>query len=190
MENDSKEGLTLYGFLVYLIEEKGLYILSFAIIFLIFGILFVHFNAKSGTKITILGIIEYTKGENYNFATFGNKSKLANDWLGSWKYTVDNASGPNSGIMFFYSPICADTKYKIFGFHENYKCKMTLLYGNLKTNGRVLEGIWENPYSGQKGTFLLNYNLINNSKSFSGNYAMDNAKIDENKNKWTGTKIN
>jgi len=183
MANESKDGLTFYGFLAYLIEEKGFYILLCAVTMFIGGILFVHFNAKPGTKITILGVIEYTKGEK---KSSDNKSIMANDWLGSWKHTAYNANGPNSGVMFFYSPICKDNEYQIFGFHENYRCEMTLLYGNLKANGKILEGIWDNSYTGKKGTFLLN---LKDSKSFVGNYAMDKKRINENMNKWTGIRI-
>ena len=184
MTGESKEGRTLYDFLVYIFEKKGLYLLSFAIVITIGGLLFVHFSAKPGTKISILKIIEYTKGEKHSS---GNKSSISeNDWLGSWEHTVDNADGANTGIMFFYSPICEDVKYTTFGFHENYKCKMTLLYGNIKANGKIIEGEWENHYSGQKGTFLLN---LKDSKSFVGNYAMNGNKINVNKNKWIGTKI-
>jgi len=183
MTNDLKEGRTIYDFLVYLLEKKGLYLLSFAIIIVIGGLFFVHFSAKPGTKISILRIIEYTKGEIYSF---GTKSSTTNAWLGLWEHTVENANGPNTGIMFFYSPMCSNKEYEIFGIHENYRCKMTLLYGNVKANGNVIEGIWENPYSKQSGTFLLN---LSDSKSFVGNYAMNNDIIIKNMNKWKGTKL-
>lgn len=127
-------------------------------------------------------IISYLTSKSLDRSiSFGNSKIAMNDWLGYWLHQEVIVGGTHSGEMSLKS----EDGITITGQFTSVDNSTGELEGTLSSDNKTLTGYWNNPTTGNTGTFKLR---MQQQSYFEGNWALDGKILRNHVNRWTGYK--